>query len=372
MNTLTGIEAERVNQILKHAIERLQILSFVPTTWDDDIVVDITCQPVLNSLEKLWMSEEQLKEMDESMELNNGGKDIILIKSVHRACKVACRNFLADRQSLQVIMGRPELQSEDFSKFIRYLNEARSQVLQKLTTTVEDEAANRITLHDLTEKERLYEESRDVLQAKLNDVREEKEQVTRGLDNTIRKLQNELHDITQHNNIELDNVMKEMNEAINKATADHELRMRQLQDRVDSMERNVNEVIAKNKEEEQKLRKEKSRMENTLNAKIAQYDEDMESRSKSLQELNDDYIKESNEYNLLKEHFDRIDADINRNNEEELILAAVQRREDFGNLVLFKAVANVQKIQRGKIARLMVEKIKLKAKKGKKGKKGKK
>lgn len=46
--------------------------------------------------------------------------------------------------------------------------------------------------------------------------------------------------LVQHNNIELDSVAKEMNEAINKATADHELRMRQLQDRVDSMDRTVN------------------------------------------------------------------------------------------------------------------------------------
>jgi predicted nucleic acid-binding Zn-ribbon protein len=50
-------------------------------------------------------------------------------------------------------------------------------------------------------------------------------------------------------------VQKEMTEAINKATADHELRMRQLQDRVDAMERTVNEVVAKNKEEEQRMRK---------------------------------------------------------------------------------------------------------------------
>ena len=41
-------------------------------------------------------------------------------------------------------------------KFIKYLNELRSQVLQRLTTTVEDEAANRTLLHDLTEKERQY------------------------------------------------------------------------------------------------------------------------------------------------------------------------------------------------------------------------
>lgn len=50
MNTLTGIEAERVNQILKYAIDRLVVLSYVPLMWSDDIVVDITCQPVLNSV----------------------------------------------------------------------------------------------------------------------------------------------------------------------------------------------------------------------------------------------------------------------------------------------------------------------------------
>ena len=50
-------------------------------------------------------------------------------------------------------------------------------------------------------------------------------------------------------------MQKEMAEAINKATADHELRMRQLQDRVDAMERSVNEVVSKNKEEEQRMRK---------------------------------------------------------------------------------------------------------------------
>jgi cytochrome c-type biogenesis protein CcmH/NrfG len=73
-------------------------------------------------------------------------------------------------------------------------------------------------------------------------------------------------------------VQKEMSEAINKATADHELRMRQLQDRVDAMERGVLEVVSKNKEEEQRMRKEKSRMEAALNEKIAQYDEDMAAR----------------------------------------------------------------------------------------------
>lgn len=150
MNTLTGIEAERVNQILKHAIDRLQILSFIPTSWDDDLVVDIKCPPVLSSLEKLWMCEEQLKEIDMSMGAT-GVKDLAILKQAHRSCRAACRNIIADRPSLQTLMGRPEYQNEDFSRFLHYLNELRGQVMTKLSTTVEDEATNRNLLHELTE-----------------------------------------------------------------------------------------------------------------------------------------------------------------------------------------------------------------------------
>ena len=230
--------------------------------------------------------------------------------------------------------------------FDRYLSELKSQVLQRLTTTVEDEAANRATLHELTEREQHYEESRSVLQAKLNELRAEKEQVSLGLDLTLRKLQAELADITQHNKVEIDSVQKEMNEAISKATADHELRMRQLQESVDGLERQVSEIVEKNREEEQRLRKDKTRMEATLNATIAKYDEDMASRTKTLQvtfllllnlfyfktfdfivqDLKSWYEQEAKEYALLKEHFDKIDADIARSVEEESLLRAVARR----------------------------------------------
>jgi hypothetical protein len=95
-------------------------------------------------------------------------------------------------------------------------------------------------------------------------------------------------------------------------------------------------------------------------------------RNISLKELNDAFAVESAEYATLKEHFDKIDADIARNDEEERILAAIQRREDFGKFILFRAAANIQKIHRGKTAREMIAKLKAKLKKGgKKGKKGK-
>jgi beta-glucosidase-like glycosyl hydrolase len=161
-------------------------------------------------------------------------------------------------------------------------------------------------------------------------------------------------------------VQKDMNEAIAKATADHELKMRQLQDRVDAMDRQVHEIVERNKEEEQRLRREKSRLESTLNSKIAQYDEDMESRQKTLIELQQQFAEESLKYAKLKEHFDQIDADIGRMNEEDLLLLAVKRREEFGLQIIFRAAANIQKIFRGRQARKIFTAMKAKSKKGKK------
>lgn len=121
------------------------------------------------------------------------------------------------------------------------------------------------------------------------------------------------------------------------------------------------------------FKQEKSRAEQALNAKIAQYDEDMAARAAQLKELTEAFENESAEYAKLKEHFDRIDLDISRNDEEERILASIQRREDFAIHVLNHACATIQKIARGRIGRAAVAKLKAKKGKGKKGgKKGKK
>lgn len=368
MNTLTGIEADRVDMIMRNALDRLQILSYVPTTWDDSILSEIRCQAVATALEKSWAAEGQLQALAESDGVM-AGKDIALIKIAAKATRATCRNLQADRESLQILMSRPESQQSDaMNAFSKYLSELAAQVHTRMTTTVEDEAANRALLHDLTEKERLMEETRDVLQVKLTEVMDEKERVTFSLDQTLRKLQLELQDITAHNNLELETVQREMTEATAKATSVHDLRVRQLQGTIDATERTFTELMEKNREEEQRMRKEKNRSEATLNAKIAQFDEDMAARHRMLGEMRSDYAKESAEYAALKEHFDRIDADLALAKEEETILAAVVRRAQFGQRVLDNQIVLIQKIVRGKLGRSLVHKLKPKNK-GKKGKK---
>merc|ERR1711991_780737 len=217
-----------------------------------------------------------------------GAAEIELLKQMHRHTRTTCRNLQIDRSSLQTLMSRPELQSEEFSVFIKYLIELKTNVNVRLTTTVEDEAANRTMLHELTEQERRAEESREALNTKLNDVKEEKERTTFGLDQILRKLQLELQDLTVNNKVELETVQRDMSEAIAKAASDHELRVRQLQDQLDNLERQSNEVIEKNRDDEQKLRKEKHRSEHALSEKIQLYDEDMESRRRELKHMKDE------------------------------------------------------------------------------------
>ena len=134
------------------------------------------------------------------------------------------------------------------------------------------------------------------------------------------------------------------------------------------MERQTNELVDRNREEEQRLRREKIRAETALNAKIAQYDEYMSVHQKELEELTALFNQESSDYAVLKEYFDRVDADIQRSAEESYILQSVQRREDFGMYVLNTAVTYIQKIVRGRQVRAVVSKMLAKAKKGKKGK----
>lgn len=368
MNTLTGIEAERVSQILRHAVDRLHILSFVPTAWNDDVATSITCDPVLASLEKQWISEDLLNNIS-LIGATEGGKDIAAIKQAHRATRTTCRNLMAERESLQVLMNRPEIQSEAFLRVLKNLSELKSQITDRMTTTVEDEATNRSTLQELVERERIMEESRDTLQTKLAEVREEKERVTFNLDQNLKKLQIELQDITSQNKLEVDSVQKEMTEALSKAGTDHELRMKQLQDQVDALDRQLSEIVEKNREDEIRLRKEKGRTESALNAKIAQYDEDMGLRLREFDTLNGHFTRETDEYLVLKTYFDKIDADLNRNTEEERLLKAVVRRKEGALRWLDVAATKIQKIARGRIARVIVAKIMAK-KKGKGGKKG--
>lgn len=370
MNTVTAIEAERVVQIISNSIDRLQLLAHVPNVTDTSLIAEIDCPTVLYAIQRQFQAEDYLVGETREDAVDVATRDIAKMKKMHRAIRATCRNMQSERTALE-FLNRPETQNDEFIKFVKYLEELRGQVYSRMTTTVEDESANRSLLYDLTERERQAEESRDAIQNKLAEVKEEKDRVTYGLDRTLRKLQFELHDLTQQNKAEVEAVNKEMGEAIAKHTSDHEIRMKQLQDQLEGLGRNLQEMTERNREDELKARRDKTRAENSLAAKIAQFDEDMESKSAVLEELERNLKEETSEYNVLKEYFDKVDADLNRERQEEQILEAVRRRNAVATFLYEHSVVMIQSIMRARKARQEV--LKMKSKKGKgKGKKGKK
>jgi len=134
---------------------------------------------------------------------------------------------------------------------------------------------------------------------------------------------------------------------------------------------NTAETVERNRDEELRLRKEKNRGEKTLMDRIAQYDADMLARRKQLDELNANLKRESHEYSMLKEYFDRVDADLDMQAQEAQFKSDFLRRADRGRMALFTAAQTIQKIARGRIDRAIVAKMKSKGGKkgGKKGKK---
>jgi uncharacterized phage infection (PIP) family protein YhgE len=274
---------------------------------------------------------------------------------------------LADKGSYEIIMNRSECCTPEFMALIRYLSKLRVHIKNRLLTTVEDEANNRSKLHDLTEKVRRNEDIRDVLQSKLDAVKDEKSKVITSLGQILRKLEHEEEDLKTTNRLELDTILKDTTEAISKSTSDHEVRMHELQDKVDALGRQLAEVQKENRQREDNLRTEKNKAEKRLNKQLADYDDGMETKRNSQEEISMVYETEKAEYALLKEHFDRVDSDNRLFAEEELILGAVRRRQEYALQLLDKAATKIQSLFRRKFSRDI---LKLKDKLSKKKKKG--
>lgn len=369
MNTLTNIEAERVVQAVRHSIDQLQVVSHVPPSPDFDSLTRVGSAHVREALRQQWVLEDQLEQVSEAMQdsmAELGGVDIAITRQLCSNTKLTCRLLQTDRESLQQVMSMPQSShSSEFTQLIRYLIELRSYLHSKLTTTVEDEASNRNILHELTERERQMEETRDALEHQLRELREERERVTSGMDKIIRKLQLEQQDLAQSRKQETDAIARETTDKIEHATADHEAREKSMLDKVDALNRQLWDSSQQNQETEKSLRKQKHKVEDALSNKIQAYDEAMTSTETELNTIHEQLRVETEEYRILKAHFDKIDANTTRSRDETRRLRAVDLRDRKRALWLHGRAKVIQRWLRGKVASIMAKKA-AEAKKAKK------
>jgi len=96
----------------------------------------------------------------------------------------------------------------------------------------------------------------------------------------------------------------------------------------------------------------------------------MSEKQGAIEALTSKFLKEGEEYALLKEHFDKVDADAATSEEEDNIIKWVAEMEAVAMRIIDGAAARIQRRVRGIGGRADVAKL-MKKKKGK-GKKGKK
>lgn len=241
---------------------------------------------------------------------------------------------------------------------------------RKLSTTVEEEATNELTLRELTDRSKSAEKDRDSLQQNLGFQRAEKDREVASLGQQISKLRAELNDCERSNRMEVEGIEASARTGVEKARAEHTEKVSALEQDIEKRKEKMLKWRGDHKDTEAGLRKRKAKLETDLKMLIRKYDTDMGEKQAAIEALEDKFKRESEELRELQEHFDKVDADAATSVKEDKMLQEVEEMEKAARFILDEACKVMQKRVRGIAGR--VEVAKLKKKKGGKGKKGKK
>ncbi|CAM9316669.1 unnamed protein product [Choristocarpus tenellus] len=397
MHKLTSVEAQRVIAVMEDTLDKLNLMSYVPCTSRLDLLdklAEAGANPIKSCLQAQWLMEQSAMKMgamgpesrtrgSPTIERGSetGNRDIISgdsLEQIYQSTRVLCRSLRKSTVAVEILLGfaSQEPRPQSALQFNQYLSDLTGIMYHRLSTTVEEEAANKKLLHDLTECEKLAEDERDTLQQTLDATRTEKEREISALDATIKRLREELQEVTQTNAIEMESIKNKAGDAVAKAKKSHEEKVKVLIERVEYLTKDITEVSEAHRIEEADARKKKAKAEAELASIIAKYDRDMVDRTAAIRAIELKMDEERKDLAELTLHFDRVNANSHQRDTEEALLDAVQKRVAKAMGVLNSAVTSIQSAYRGNVQRAEYQKLKKKAKKGgkkgaKKGKKGK-
>ncbi|CAM9609009.1 unnamed protein product [Ectocarpus sp. 12 AP-2014] len=297
------------------------------------------------------------------------------LEQIYQSTRTWCRTLRRCPNAMEVLISFASKNSRPQSGilFNQYLSDLTGIMYRRLSTTVEEETANKNLLHDLTECEKLAEDERDALHQTLHATRTEKEREVSALGATIKKRREELQEVTHTNAVEMDSIKTKAADAVAKAKEDHEKKGRALTERIERLAKETGEAAELHQQEETASRKKKAKVEVELTATVGKYDRDMTAKTAQIEEIKAKMEEERQELAVLQDHFDRVDASGRQQWAEEETLAVVRGKVARAMAIVDGAATKIQAMFRGGRDRAEYQKAKKKAKKGgKKGKKGKK
>ena len=375
---LTNVEAQRIMAILSETHSKLQLLAHVPPlrrvhdfeTFQNDVgmeVAQVLDEQVLLEQQYKWVSLPQHEQQQDPGFEGEALPDFeTLDDELRHSTRVVCR-MLREAPGISARLKELSEQgpSEVMRGFLATILELKSQTLQKLSTSVEEEKSKEDWFLEISAREEKASQTLRQLQKELKAVRAERERDVSERDETIRKLREELELIkttTLAEERQLDADTKASEEADRNSFTAKETA---LSDELTRLTTELKTKKAANKESEEGLRKKKVKYESETAAWIQKYDADMEEKDREISALRLIYEEERKELNRLENYFNKLMAEREAALAIERKKAEERARQQAQMATLSKAATMLQKIWRGKAGRRELEKKKA----GKGGKK---
>jgi len=381
---LTNVEAQRIMAILEETCNKLELLSHVPPLElpDEDQLRDELGPDVLQVMQEQSMLEQQYELVSapqhdaSAYDSNQALPDFeTLDDELRHSTRVVCRMVreapvIVER--LQDISGEATPISDVMRKFLGTFIELKTQTLQKLSTSVEEEKSKEDWFLEISAREEKASQTLRQLQKEIKAEKAERERQVSARNETIQKLRDELEEIKTGTVNEIKALEADTKAQEEADKTGFQTKEAALKDELAKLSSKLATSKDEDRESEESLRKRKVKFELEVENWISRYDQEVDEKEKEIAALRAIYDEEKKELTRLEDYFNQLMIEreaqlaIERKKAEEL--ARIQAQQ----ATLHKAATMLQKMWRGRNARRDLERKKSGGKKGKGGKGGKK
>ncbi|XP_045171945.2 dynein regulatory complex protein 10-like [Mercenaria mercenaria] len=249
----------------------------------------------------------------------------MVAQQLNTSCKNVLRAFQLNPSAMNTIKHEYSKRGIVSQDFIKYMNELKDVLLNKLLTTPEEEKERMEYLQEISKRERNNAAIIEKLETELKAAQDDKDEDIKKKNDVIRGLQADLRQIQKFSE---DHIRRVNAEADKQKAADKknsEGRKQRLQQEVTQLQTQQQNLVTEHRENEQELRKKKFKIETEVENWIQRYDQDMGERQDEYEEIDTVYTEEKKQLHELEERFKTLEAEYQQIMEERRL--ARERRE---------------------------------------------
>jgi len=271
-------------------------------------------------------------------------------------------------ERLQDISGEATPITDVMRKFLGTFIELKTQTLQKLSTSVEEEKSKEDWFLEISAREEKASQTLRQLQNEIKAEKAERERQVSARNETIQKLREELEEIKTGTVNEIKALEADTKAQEEADKTGFQSKEAALKEELAKLSAELAKRKDEDRESEEILRKRKVKYELEVENWISRYDQEVDEKEKEIAALRAIYDEEKKELTRLEDYFNQLMIEREAQLAIERKKAEEHARVHAQQATLHKAATMLQKMWRGRNARRDLERKKGGGKKGKGGK----